>query len=180
VNRDAYGSKVIVYADGNVLLEEVSGGASHASHHSSRVHFGLDTISMVDSVEVLWTGGDRRQMLYDIEANQTIEILEDTTLALLSDTIVMVNNIDLNKKNISMEVSPNPAKEMINVAIINSRADGELFLYNVLGQLEKRKTVAKQNENIILDLGKMETGVYILTYRSEGVFLTKKILVERN
>ena len=185
VNRDAYGSKIFVHADGNVLFEEVSGGSSHASHHSSRIHFGLDTISMVDSIEVLWTGGNRRQLLYDIEANKAIEILEDTTLALLNestmmDTIVIDATIDLTKNNPSMEVAPNPTKDILNVEIKNNQGAGELLLYNILGQLKKGKTVAKQDRNVILDLGEMEAGVYILTYLSEGVMLTRKILLEKN
>ena len=66
VNRDAYGSKIIVHAGNQSFLEEVSGGSSHCSHSSSRIHFGLDTLTTVDSVEVLWTGGNRRQMVYDL------------------------------------------------------------------------------------------------------------------
>lgn len=184
VNRDAYGSKIFVHADGKVLLEEVSGGSSHASHHSSRIHFGLDTISMVDSVEVLWTGGNRRQLLYDVEVNQMIEILEDTTLALINDTttmdtILIDSTVDLLKNKPSMQVAPNPAQDILHVEINHSIGEGELILYNILGQIEQRVFLAKQDANIILDLKEIESGMYVLVYQSERITLTQKVLIKK-
>ena len=67
------------------------------------------------------------------------------------DTIVIDATIDLRKNNPSMDVSPNPTKDILNVQIKHTQGAGELLLYNILGQLEKRKLVAKQDQNVVLD-----------------------------
>lgn len=77
-NRDGFGSKVIAYADGRALLRESDGGSSHTSHHSNIIHFGLGDIEEVDSIEVIWPGGDD-QWLYNIDVNQLLWIEEDTS-----------------------------------------------------------------------------------------------------
>ena len=184
VNRDAYGSKIIVHAGGQALLEEVSGGSSHCSHSSSRIHFGLDSLTTVDSVEVFWTGGNRRQMVYDLDANQVIEIMEDTTIAFLNDTttmdtVIVINTNDLDLNMPSMIVSPNPTKDFLKVEFQNNKLDGNLLLYNVLGQVEKRVGVAKYEETIIFDVDDIVSGVYFLTFKTEKGKVTQKVVVKK-
>ena len=181
VNRDAYGSKIFVHVNNQILLEEVSGGSSHCSHNSSRIHFGLDTMQLVDSIEILWTGGARRQTLYNITANQIIHILEDTTIAQIEinpiDTVT-IGIAELEKLVPSMSVFPNPAQGDINIIIKNKTNEGDLFLYDILGRLVKRTAIERHQEVVNFDLGKMENGIYFLVFKSEEVILTEKIVVE--
>ncbi len=62
-NRDGYGSTVNVYYANSKGIRSLSGGGSHASQSSSVLHFGLNTTSTVDSVEVFWPGGQRTRIL---------------------------------------------------------------------------------------------------------------------
>jgi hypothetical protein len=57
-NRDAIGAQVKVFVDDLVLLREIWGGGSHASQSSSVAHFGLAENDAIDSVQVVWPGGD--------------------------------------------------------------------------------------------------------------------------
>lgn len=175
-NRDAYGSKVIVYADGKALLQEMSGGASHASHYSSRLHFGLADASMVDSVSVIWTGGRRTQTSYDFMTNQAIHIVEDTTIA----NVVSVN--DLLQQEGQLSLAPNPATESVTIswdfpAGINLQ---QLQLFNTTGQLVKQyaSPLLGTEANYQMDVANLPTGVYYLLLRTDQGVLSKKLVIE--
>ncbi len=75
-NRDAYGCKVRVHTNGLELVQEVSGGSSHASQNSSILHFGLQNATSVDMVEIDWLGGDT-ETFYNVPANQLHHYVEN-------------------------------------------------------------------------------------------------------
>lgn len=69
------GSRVVVVANGQKFIREIDGGSSHLSQNSTVAHFGLGSLTKVDSVIVTWMGGTR-QVLTSINANQQITITE--------------------------------------------------------------------------------------------------------
>jgi hypothetical protein len=62
-NRDGFGSTVKVYYGNLRGIKSLSGGSSHASQNTSVLHFGINTATVVDSVEVFWPGGQRTRVL---------------------------------------------------------------------------------------------------------------------
>lgn len=62
-NRDAIGSQIRVFVDDKVLIREVRGGSSHASHNSTIAHFGLGTYEEIDSVRINWIGGEPQTVI---------------------------------------------------------------------------------------------------------------------
>lgn len=75
-NRDAFGTKIKVYTGDKILIREISAGASHASQHSSIVHFGLGAdVSTVEQVVVEWLGGEA-EVLNNVATNQTVELTQ--------------------------------------------------------------------------------------------------------
>ena len=56
-NRDGIGARVTLYAGGRKWVEEVRSGSSYDSSNDLRLHFGLGSLSKVDSLEVRWTNG---------------------------------------------------------------------------------------------------------------------------
>ena len=91
-NRDAFGSKIWLYADDEIFLREIyGGGASHASQHTSIAHFGLGTISTIDSVRIEWING-HIDTHYDLEINNLHTQLSPTTSAfkLMSSVYILV------------------------------------------------------------------------------------------
>lgn len=76
INWDGFGAKVLLYEEGEFWTRELNGGSSHASQHSSVLHFGLGSVEQLDSVVVIWPGG-KRQSIVDVNANGLIKITED-------------------------------------------------------------------------------------------------------
>ncbi len=77
------GARVAVVAQGHRLIREIDGGSSHESQNTTIAHFGLANINIIDSVIIHWIGGGTQYMTV-VEANQMIEITEDTELEIQS------------------------------------------------------------------------------------------------
>lgn len=75
-NRDGIGSRVIVHTGDFIQIKEVTCGGSYASGSEISLHFGLDTNSDVQSIEVKWTSG-YKQRLENVSTNQVIRIEEN-------------------------------------------------------------------------------------------------------
>ncbi|MDN4165706.1 FG-GAP-like repeat-containing protein [Cytophagales bacterium LB-30] len=73
IHKNAYGSKIRLYCGVDVQQRELWGGQGHASHSSPYMHVGLANHALVDSLEVIWLGG-QKQTYYNIKTNQTIHI----------------------------------------------------------------------------------------------------------
>ena len=56
-NRDAIGARVRCVTGERQQWQEVRGGGSYLSQNDFRVHFGLDTATRVDRIEVRWPNG---------------------------------------------------------------------------------------------------------------------------
>jgi enediyne biosynthesis protein E4 len=70
------GSKIEIVAGGLKMIREVDGGASsHLSQNSVISHFGYGDASKIDTIRVLWIGGQIQEM-YNVDANQLIEVVE--------------------------------------------------------------------------------------------------------
>lgn len=77
-NRAALGAFVKVYAGGVGQLRVVDGGYHRYSQNHKRLHFGLDSNSIVDSIVVKWPNGTL-QVLDSISADQVLQITEPET-----------------------------------------------------------------------------------------------------
>lgn len=70
------GSRVTLIAGDLRMIREIDGGgSSHLSQNSTIAHFGLGTLTTIDSVVVTWTGG-KKQVLTNQSVNQTMKIQE--------------------------------------------------------------------------------------------------------
>jgi enediyne biosynthesis protein E4 len=58
-NKAAIGARVTVTAGDLVQFNEVRGGSSYLSQNDLRLHFGLASYSVIDTVEVAWPSGVR-------------------------------------------------------------------------------------------------------------------------
>ncbi len=75
-NIDAIGSKIYLFSNNKVRVKEINGGGSYASWESTRVHFGLGSMEIVDSIQVIWPEGNS-QMIYNTPINQLLLIRQD-------------------------------------------------------------------------------------------------------
>ncbi len=77
--KHGIGSRVRIVVGKVQMIREIDGGgSSHLSQNSTIAHFGLGSASVVDSVIVTWSGGNR-QVLLNQAANQLLTITEVPT-----------------------------------------------------------------------------------------------------
>lgn len=74
-NRDAIGTKVIVYAGGINQIAEVKSGSSYASGSDLRLLFGLGDVEKIESILVKWQNGTE-QRIENVGINQYQVITE--------------------------------------------------------------------------------------------------------
>jgi hypothetical protein len=74
-NRDGLGARVVVYSGGRRQVREARRGSSFLSSEDPRLHFGLGTAHIVDSLTVHWpAGGVQRQLA--VEPNRYLLLQE--------------------------------------------------------------------------------------------------------
>jgi hypothetical protein len=76
-NRTAYGARVTARAGDQVWTGMVSPASSFLSSSDPRLHFGLGSVSTLDSVTVEWPSG-RRQELARVATDRFLELREPT------------------------------------------------------------------------------------------------------
>ncbi len=174
VNRDAYGSKVYVYAGDKTLLQEISGGSSHASQVSSRAHFGLGDTEYVDSLRVVWTGGKRSQTIYGIEANQHLYILEDTS------TTTLVRTVENRELPFQYSLAPNPSNGSFSVYLNNlpKGQTGEVILYDLVGHLVEKRRIGPEQKVVTFENKNIKSGIYFIHLKIGAAFFAEKIIIE--
>ncbi|WP_420460368.1 CRTAC1 family protein [Neolewinella sp.] len=75
------GSRVTVFSRGRRMLQEVDGGgSSHISQNSRLLHFGLGDAAVVDSVLVVWNGG-QEQLLVGQAVNGVLEVVQEEVVS---------------------------------------------------------------------------------------------------
>lgn len=75
-NRSAIGARMQVFWNGEVQVQEVSGGSGYAAQNQRPLHFGLGEDAAVDSVAIRWPSG-QVQMFYAPEVRRVHRILEN-------------------------------------------------------------------------------------------------------
>ena len=75
-NASGIGTRIKLYAGGECQTQDLCGATGNHGQNALPVHFGLDTVTMVDSIILIWPSG-MIQKLYNIAANQYIDIIQD-------------------------------------------------------------------------------------------------------
>ncbi len=74
-NRDAIGSRIELFWPGGRQIRDVRSGESYGIHNSMTAHFGLGTVSTVDSVIIKWPSGHRDTLRSPV-ADQYLNVTE--------------------------------------------------------------------------------------------------------
>src|SRR6202158_187235 len=74
-NRDAIGAEVKVAAAKNSQVATVTTASSYFSSSDKRVHFGLGTASVAETIEIRWPSGIR-QIIKNVPADQILQVDE--------------------------------------------------------------------------------------------------------
>jgi len=92
-NRGGVGAKVQLFSALGIQTREVRSGESYGISNSTQIHFGMDTLSTIDSVVVNWPSG-KRDVLYQPALNQYLTygeggcLLPNIALEPLSSTTI--------------------------------------------------------------------------------------------
>lgn len=165
VNRDAIGSKVYVYLGEEALYREINGGSSHCSHSSIIAHFGIGSHEEIDSVKIIWAGGEYEQTFGGFGANQQIKLKEGNPTS--------TNTID---KSSTYSLSPNPTQDYIRL-VGQLEVGTELKLVNTEGKIMRQLIVEDESSSIRIDISMLPSGMYFLQGRQENAFIIKSFVV---
>lgn len=193
INKDAYGSKVTLYCNDQKYLQEKINGSSHASQNTSVLHFGLDTISNIDSIIIDWPGLSMNDTIYNIEVNQKILIEENFILldsmnidTMLMDTMQIdtmqidtleVDTTVLNNNNSLLLdpflfLTPNPTTNKIS---LSSALDFE-FHYKIYSIAGETAMTGNSFTNRDINVSSLNSGVHFLHIRYGKNRFTLKFL----
>lgn len=168
-NRDAYGTKVLVYAGNRKLLREISGGSSHASQNSSIAHIGLGGLVKVDSVQILWLGAKTETIILPV-INQVHKIKQ-------AEKRANINTGGNGTGENGFEISYNPAAGEITVAYRGLQFQQvEILVSDVVGRVLLQDDLLMTNgqqKTFNLDNSPL---IFIVTVKhKDGIFSEKYV-----
>jgi hypothetical protein len=79
-NRDGIGARITIKAGKRFLVDEVRSGSSYYSQSDMRVHFGLGSLTKLDSVEIRWPSG-LTEHFDDVSVDKINTVTEGTGVA---------------------------------------------------------------------------------------------------
>lgn len=74
-NRDGLGTKMKLTTSLGTQYNHATTAGSYNSSSDKRVHFGLGSAAVVDSIELTWPSGIK-QVLKDVKADQIVTVTE--------------------------------------------------------------------------------------------------------
>ncbi len=162
-NRMGIGSRIEISINGDKQFRYTLCGEGYTSQNSGAEFFGIGNATTIDYVKVTWLSGVV-DIINNVSANQTIHIVESSTLSTIKNTLL---------NNIKVYPNPNKGKFQINTLGINDNFNIEL--YNVLGQKLYFESGLKNKDFInIQDLSK---GIYTIKIITEKGDVSKKIII---
>ena len=168
-NRDGLGSQIYIQTGGQWSMQEANGGyGTHASQHSSIVHFGLGTNDTVDSLIVYWQGG-KEQIFTDVLANQTITIKEESILS---------SQLELVDVDVALNAYPNPFQQSTTIHYqLQHTSSISINIYDQLGRTifhlpNSRQSVG--NHEFLWTAP--ESGIYYIHLQTDNQLLYKTII----
>ena len=159
-NRNGIGSFIEISVDGNKQYRYTCLGEGYLSQNSATQHFGLGNQTMIDYIKVKWLSGTE-DILYNVTVNQTLNILEGSSLS--------VNQFD---NSSAFTYYPNPVN---NTLTLNAQNNIEnVRMYNMLGQ--EVMNAQPQAVDSDLDMSSLETGTYFVQVTIASITKTVRVV----
>lgn len=180
-NRDAIGSNIVVYVEGNPQRHFTQCGTGFLGQNSNRILFGLGDKNEVDSITIEWPTGhiDR---LYSIPSGSELQIVEGSSTGgdiNVSPAVQLVSN---NRSSLTPPPSfilyPNPAHDRLLLSL-EGRSPTPIHsiqLLNVAGQPQTLSQSGREQTQLI-NISHLPPGVYWLQVRTtEGQYWQQKFI----
>lgn len=149
-NRDGIGSWIEVYNNGDKFIRQTNCGISYMSQNSSTQIIGAGAETTIDSIIIKWAGSANIDILRNVAVNQTISVLEGSTVSSVDDNESIPDNFVLEQNY------PNPFNPETKIKF-NLPADSKvsLIVFDILGQ---------EVANLISS--NLTTGVHEISFRA--------------
>ena len=166
-NRDGIGSWIEVYNNGNMFIRETHCGISYMSQNSSSLIIGAGEETTIDSIIIKWAGSGNIDILRNVDVNQTITIVEGSTITAVEYEEFLPAEFVLEQNY------PNPFNPSTKIKF-SLAADSKVTLtvFGILGQevanLISGNLTAGSHE-IIFIASNINSGVYFYRIDATGV-----------
>lgn len=159
-NINGIGARVEIVTASGTQIRDVRSGEGFSLMSSLNTHFGVGTDTDIESITIYWPSGII-DVLEDQAVNQTITILEGSTVLGIEDTLV--NNLI---------VFPNPTSDILNLGNLNEFVNPIYTVFDVNG---KRVMNAKLTNNFV-DVSNLAQGNYILRVFDNSTIKTQRFV----
>jgi hypothetical protein len=107
--------------------------------------------------------------------------MPETEIMLSAVFTTVQSNDSLTANAFSIDVSPNPASEYLNLVFKHSSGDAQISLYTISGQKIKQLITRDTHQNALekIDLSAVDSGIYILSVTAGNILSTHKIIVNK-
>ncbi|MDG4717264.1 FG-GAP-like repeat-containing protein [Winogradskyella marincola] len=161
-NRQGVGSRIEISVNGQEQYRYTLCGEGYLGQNSGSEFFGLSSNLVVDYVKVTWLSGIE-DVLYDVPVNQTLNIVEGSTLSVYENQFVPVVKFK------------NPISDKL--LVISSQEINEYEIYDELG----KTIINKVNDGVTLDvdIGFLESGLYFCKLKFNNSYAQTLKLIKK-
>ena len=165
-NRAAIGANVRIVAtiDGEQVsqLREVSAQNAFQGHHDLRLHVGLKSATVADSIYVYWPSG-KKEFFLDQTADQFYTIIEGDGMDVNS-----ANEESAGTLASRLSIYPNPTKDSLTIKLSQPGLEiKQMGVYNMQGKL-MQEISWNNNLHQEVDISKLASGSYFLHVINDG------------
>ncbi|MBI4722526.1 MAG: VCBS repeat-containing protein [Candidatus Stahlbacteria bacterium] len=151
-NREGIGARVKIFAAGKMQIREVKAGSAHETQNMRRVHFGLGTSAVIDTLIVTWPSGIIDK-LFALPANQIKWIEEGGA------------GVEENRHGLlSPSVFPIPSKGSVTFKTGNMKDNLTITIYDCAGRIVQKITATPKTKEI--KFNNLKSGTYF--YKAEN------------
>lgn len=155
-NRNGIGSLIEISINGQKQYRYTLCGEGYLSQNSGTEIFGVGQRGIIDYVKVKWLSGVE-DIIYNVNVNQTLNIIEGSTLSINDNQISTVN------------VFPNPVNNKLTLQ--GKTTLSSIIIYDIIGK--EVIGLNPNNRSIEIETSSLKAGVYlvnVLTENSSEVF----------
>ncbi len=174
-NTHAIGSSLTAYCKEKILYGEVMPTRGFQSTSDSRVHFGLDSLAVIDSLVINWPG-NKQTVLYNIKANQIFTINEKE----VSKTGISAKQYDL--KTIFEKIDNSGYQQFTHSENDFIDFERDKLIFNMISNEGPHMATADVNNDRLEDIyicgAKDSPGILLFQNKKGGFYKTNESLFE--
>lgn len=164
-NRDGIGNTIEIFINGRSQYRYTLAGEGYISQNSYHEFFGLGEATEVDYVKVTWTGTNTEDIIYDVNANQSITIKEG--IGVLTSNDIQTNSL--------FSLYPNPSYDGVFKLSVNNNKSNTLKVYDLAGRLILKIKNLKDKDQF--SLNHCKKGIYLAKVYSDHKSRTIKLVL---